>query len=82
MKIIEWFKDKAIFILMIVLFASPILFVVVYNFQDTVNEIDELRDVIEDMNVSSDYKQGWIDCINYLKHIRMRATNCTVANIR
>ena len=82
MKIIDWFKDKAIFIIIIVLFATPILLVFVTDILQDNAEIDELCDVIEDMNVSSDYKQGWIDCINYLKHIRMRATNCTVANIR
>jgi len=45
------------------------------------DEIDHLYQVIQNMqndkNISSDYVQGWNDCISELVHYRQRAQNVT-----
>jgi len=82
MKIIKMLKDHAIFILLAVLFVSPIALSFGLNIMQGRAEIDELRQVIASKdNVSQDYVNGWNDCISHLKHIRERATNTTAATI-
>lgn len=51
--------------------------VAMFEFQRS-QEVDELRVVIDDMRgVSDEYRQGWRDCIEYLRFIRMRSANVT-----
>ena len=38
---------------------------------------DRLRDTIADKNVSDDYRQGWLDCVDEYIDIMTEATNCT-----
>ena len=85
MKIFKWLRDNAVVILLGVLFFSPILVVMGLNFLEQDREIRELRQEIAnrelELGFNEDYVAGWNDCISFLKHIRTRATNCTVANI-
>ena len=38
---------------------------------------DMLKDHIEDLDVSDDYRQGWMDCADFYLHEMTKATNCT-----
>jgi len=38
---------------------------------------DRLRDTINDMDVSDQYRQGWLDCVDEYIDIMTEATNCT-----
>jgi len=85
MKIIKWIKDNAIVILLGMLFFSPLILMMGLDIMQQDLEIKELRQEIADrehkLNANEDYINGWNDCISYLKHIRERATNVTVANL-
>jgi flagellar basal body-associated protein FliL len=70
-------------ILLIVIYGIPIGAIFFMNYIQDTAEIDELHNVIDNRyNVSKEYVQGWNDCINYLIHIRTRATNMTAADIK
>jgi len=38
---------------------------------------DTLRDYIDGRDVSDDYRQGWLDCVDKYIDIMTEATNCT-----
>ena len=39
---------------------------------------DRLRDQLDNVgDVSEDYKQGWLDCVNYYLHMKTAPTNVT-----
>ena len=44
-------------------------------------EIDYLREVIYERNVTKEYRQGWLDCVNELHDFRTKDTNVTSACI-
>lgn len=40
---------------------------------------DKLRDKINSMNVTDEYRQGWLDCVDEYMDIMTEPTNCTTA---
>ena len=47
-------------------------------FSEPYTTADKLRDQLNNVgDVSEDYKQGWLDCVNYYLHMKTAPTNVT-----
>jgi len=69
-------------ILMIVALIGPHFYFAYNKHLQDEREIDYLREVIYERNVTKEYRQGWLDCVNELHDFRTKDTNVTSACIR
>ena len=42
---------------------------------------DDLRDHVDRINCSDDYRQGWLDCVDYWLEQTVGPANCTTAMV-
>jgi len=68
---------------LIMIIAIIVTVFVLFTFIPQQEEIHHLQSTIDDnQNVSSDYRQGWNDCIQELIHYRKQSTNITADGLK
>ena len=82
MKIIAWIKRMfdaiALPVIIGIIVLGFIAFVMIGSFLEPHWTADKLRDQLNNVgDVSEDYKQGWLDCVNYYLDMKTGPTNVT-----